>query len=66
MFILAVDSFIYFANIRPDYKWTYFANTVVFTYNKGRKTKRQIYANSNLESHVKKKYLYEFQAIMKQ
>ena len=29
---LAVDSFIYFANIRPDYKWAYFANTVVYTY----------------------------------
>jgi len=31
---LAVDSYIYFANIRPDYKWGYFANTVVFAYNK--------------------------------
>jgi WD repeat-containing protein 35 len=29
---LAVDSFIYFANIRPDYKWGYFSNTVVFGY----------------------------------
>ncbi|KAK7794863.1 hypothetical protein R5R35_002889 [Gryllus longicercus] len=29
---LAVDSFIYFANIRPDYKWTYFESTVVFSY----------------------------------
>ena len=29
---LAVDSFIYFANIRPNYKWTYFANTVVYTF----------------------------------
>ncbi|XP_046828988.1 WD repeat-containing protein 35 [Vespa crabro] len=28
---LSVDSHIYFANIRPDYKWTYFSNTVVFT-----------------------------------
>ncbi|XP_057331775.1 WD repeat-containing protein 35 [Microplitis mediator] len=28
---LAVDSHIYFANIRPNYKWTYFSNTVVFT-----------------------------------
>ncbi|XP_015596434.1 WD repeat-containing protein 35 [Cephus cinctus] len=27
---LSVDSHIYFANIRPDYKWTYFSNTVVF------------------------------------
>ncbi|XP_065063167.1 WD repeat-containing protein 35-like [Rhopilema esculentum] len=31
---LAVDSFIYFANIRPDYKWGYFANTVVYAYTK--------------------------------
>ncbi len=29
---LAVDSFIYFANIRPDYKWAYFAGTVVYTF----------------------------------
>ncbi|KAM4772218.1 WD repeat-containing protein 35 [Rhinophrynus dorsalis] len=27
---LAVDSFIYFANIRPDYKWGYCSNTVVY------------------------------------
>jgi hypothetical protein len=31
---LAVDSYIYFANIRPDYKWGYFANTLVYSYNK--------------------------------
>ena len=35
---LAVDSFIYFANIRPDYKWAYFASTVVYTYKKPDKT----------------------------
>lgn len=28
---LAVDSFVYFANIRPDYKWCYFKKTIVFT-----------------------------------
>ncbi|XP_044765831.1 WD repeat-containing protein 35 [Coccinella septempunctata] len=28
---LAVDSSIYFANIRPDYKWCYFKNTLVYT-----------------------------------
>lgn len=27
---MAVDSFIYFANIRPDYVWCYFEKTVVF------------------------------------
>ncbi|MCL4131009.1 UNVERIFIED_CONTAM: hypothetical protein GTU68_000378, partial [Idotea baltica] len=31
---LAVDSFIYFANIRPDYKWCYFNETAVYTYSK--------------------------------
>ena len=30
---LVVDSFIFFANIRMDYKWTYFGNTTVFSYN---------------------------------
>uniref|UniRef100_A0A8D0XXX8 WD repeat-containing protein 35 n=1 Tax=Sus scrofa TaxID=9823 RepID=A0A8D0XXX8_PIG len=29
---LAVDSFIYLANIRPDYKWGYCSNTVVYAY----------------------------------
>ena len=28
---LSVDSNIYFANIRPNYKWAYFGNTVVFS-----------------------------------
>ncbi|XP_023244868.1 WD repeat-containing protein 35 [Copidosoma floridanum] len=28
---LSVDSNIFFANIRPSYKWAYFSNTVVFT-----------------------------------
>ncbi|XP_058792392.1 WD repeat-containing protein 35 [Phymastichus coffea] len=28
---LSVDSNIYFANIRPHYKWAYFGNTVIFT-----------------------------------
>ncbi|XP_066268365.1 WD repeat-containing protein 35-like isoform X1 [Branchiostoma lanceolatum] len=31
---LAVDSFIYFANIRPDYKWGYCSNTVVYSFTK--------------------------------
>ncbi|XP_063088248.1 WD repeat-containing protein 35 isoform X3 [Cavia porcellus] len=31
---LAVDSLIYFANIRPDYKWGYCLNTVVYAYTK--------------------------------
>lgn len=35
---LAVDSFVYFANIRPDYKWCYFKKTVVFTSCRPQKT----------------------------
>ncbi|XP_064652091.1 WD repeat-containing protein 35-like [Lineus longissimus] len=31
---LAVDSFIYFANIRPDYKWGFCSNTVVYAFTK--------------------------------
>uniref|UniRef100_A0A3Q2X111 WD repeat-containing protein 35 n=1 Tax=Haplochromis burtoni TaxID=8153 RepID=A0A3Q2X111_HAPBU len=31
---LAVESFIYFANIRPDYKWGYCCSTVVYAYTK--------------------------------
>ncbi|XP_066091676.1 WD repeat-containing protein 35 isoform X1 [Saccopteryx bilineata] len=31
---LAVDCFIYFANIRPDYKWGYCSNTIVYAYTK--------------------------------
>ena len=34
---LSVDSFIYFANIRPDYKWSYFANVIVYCYNRADK-----------------------------
>ncbi|KAG5898787.1 hypothetical protein JTB14_010997 [Gonioctena quinquepunctata] len=35
---LAVDSFVYFANIRPDYKWCYFKKTVVFSSSRPHKT----------------------------
>ncbi|XP_014672746.1 PREDICTED: WD repeat-containing protein 35-like [Priapulus caudatus] len=34
---MAVDSFIYFANIRPDYKWGYCTNTVVYAFLKPEK-----------------------------
>jgi WD repeat-containing protein 35 len=29
---LAVDAFVFFANIRPAYKWGYIANTVIYSY----------------------------------
>lgn len=31
---LAVDSHLYFANVRPQYIWGYFCNTLVYSYNK--------------------------------
>jgi WD repeat-containing protein 35 len=31
---LAVDSFIFFANIRPSYVWTHLLNTIVYSYNR--------------------------------
>ncbi|KAJ3091801.1 WD repeat-containing protein 35 [Quaeritorhiza haematococci] len=32
---LAIDSYIYFANVRPDYRWTFFAEDVlVYAYNR--------------------------------
>ena len=30
--VLAVDSFMYFANVRPDYRWGYFGNTLVYSF----------------------------------
>lgn len=29
---LAVDAFIYFANVRPDYRWAYFCDTLVYAF----------------------------------
>jgi WD repeat-containing protein 35 len=29
---LAVDSYVYFANVRPDYKWAAFGDTVVYAF----------------------------------
>lgn len=31
---LAVDSFIYFANVRPDYKYAYICDTLVYAFNR--------------------------------
>jgi len=35
---LAVDSYIYFANIRPDYRWGYFGDTLVCAYSQPERT----------------------------
>jgi len=32
--VIAIDSYIYFANLRPSYKWCYFNNTIVYSYTK--------------------------------
>jgi WD repeat-containing protein 35 len=32
--VIAIDSFIYFANIRPSYKWAYFNNNIVYSFMK--------------------------------
>lgn len=36
---LVVDSFIFFANVRPAYTWAYLLNTVVYTYNRSSEKK---------------------------
>ena len=35
---LAVDHFIYFANVQPDYKWAYFNSTLVYAFTKPERT----------------------------
>lgn len=55
---MAVDSFIYFANIRPDYVWCYFEKTVVFLNNNPRDSAMNVVTfwntNSNQVSGVSK------------
>ncbi|XP_038051534.1 WD repeat-containing protein 35-like isoform X4 [Patiria miniata] len=52
---LAVDSFIYFANIRPDYKWGYCANTVVYSFSKPERTEQCVvfWETVSGERHIK-------------
>ncbi|KAI1895144.1 hypothetical protein AGOR_G00103280 [Albula goreensis] len=52
---LAVDSFIYFANIRPDYKWGYCSNTVVYAYTRPDRLEYCVvfWDTKNNEKHVK-------------
>jgi WD repeat-containing protein 35 len=37
---LAVDSYVFFANVRPDYKWAYFNKTLVYSFTKVRQSER--------------------------
>ncbi|EGD73851.1 WD repeat-containing protein 35 [Salpingoeca rosetta] len=39
---LTVDHFMYFASVRPDYRWGYFNNTVVYAFNKPERTEHCI------------------------
>ncbi|XP_043921710.1 WD repeat-containing protein 35 [Protopterus annectens] len=52
---LAVDSFIYFANIRPNYKWGYCCNTVVYAYTRPDRPEYCVifWDTKNNEKHVK-------------
>jgi WD repeat-containing protein 35 len=50
---LAVDSYIFFANIRPDYKWCYFASTIVYAINNiNQNSEEQIAANGYMNTVV--------------
>ncbi|XP_033861234.1 WD repeat-containing protein 35 isoform X1 [Acipenser ruthenus] len=52
---LAVDSFIYFANIRPDYKWGYCSNTVVYAHTRPDRTEYCVvfWDTKNNEKYIK-------------
>ncbi|KAK9510816.1 hypothetical protein O3M35_005521 [Rhynocoris fuscipes] len=49
----AVDSFIYFAIIRPDYKWGYFSKTLVFSHQRLTGTQITFWDTNNNEVHNK-------------
>ena len=60
---LSVDSFIYFANIRPDYKWAYFAGSVVvYTYTR---YGHQCIFIILLENHHRKQKLVKVKSLMR-
>ncbi|XP_054722053.1 WD repeat-containing protein 35-like [Uloborus diversus] len=53
---LAVDCYIFFATIRPYYKWCYFSNTLAYAFSKSqdRKESTIMFWNSNTkEKHIK-------------
>ena len=52
---LAVDSYVYFANVRPDYKWGYFNKTLVYAFLKPGKSDHSIvfWSAKTAEKNVK-------------
>lgn len=52
---LAVDNFIFFANIRPDYEWGYFSNTLVYSFNKPERAENCVcfWDTNTDERHIK-------------
>eukprot|EP00057_Strongylocentrotus_purpuratus_P012812 XP_011667286.1 PREDICTED: WD repeat-containing protein 35 isoform X1 [Strongylocentrotus purpuratus] len=54
---LAVDSYIYFANIRPDYKWGYCASTVVYSFTKPERVENCVVFWDTLNSERYVKYV---------
>lgn len=49
---LAVDYFIYFANVRPDYKWGYFSKTVVYAFTKPERSEHcVVFWDTKLHGH---------------
>ena len=54
---LAVDTFIYFANIRPDYKWGFFGDTLVAAYAQPERTDSTVlFWNTKTDERATKYY----------
>jgi WD repeat-containing protein 35 len=54
---LAVESFLYFANIRPDYKWGYFANTLVYAYTRADRAEHCVTLHDTVTGNKYTKYV---------
>jgi WD repeat-containing protein 35 len=54
---LAVDAFIYFANIRPAYKWASIDNTIVYSYYKPERHETAVVFWDSLTNEFQTKYV---------
>lgn len=54
---ITIDSFIYFANLKLDYKWCYFNNTVAYSFNKPGKAEQCVIFFNLKTSEVIKFYI---------